>query len=233
MRSHLLIWVLLQANAVAQVDSIDFNRDIRPIFTEHCTRCHGGVKKAGDVSYIYREDVLGEGESGEAIVVPGDPSASEMIRRIASDDPDERMPPPEEAPDGLSKLEVAKLTRWVKEGATWNEHWAFDRPRWAPKPAVHMNDWPRSRVDHFILSQLESVGLSPSDKAPRMQWLRRVSFDLIGLPPTLEEMENFQFDTADDAYAKVVNRLLQSERFGERWGGALARSGPLRRLDGI
>src|SRR5690606_30251093 len=107
--------VFLTVSAAAE--PVDFNRDIRPILTKNCTTCHGGVKQAGGVSFIFREQALGEGESGKRVVVPGDPSASEMVRRILSDDPDEKMPPPEEHPHGLEPDQVALLQRWIKEGA--------------------------------------------------------------------------------------------------------------------
>lgn len=170
---------------------IDFARDVRPILNANCTACHGGVKEAGEVSFIYRELALGKGESGNPVIVPGNPDASEMIKRIESTDPDEIMPKPEHGP-ALAKFQIDILRQWIKEGAKWGEHWAFVHPEKHPLPPVQQTDWPIRNLDHFILAQLESEKLKPSRTADPEQWLRRASFDLIGLPPTLEEIEAFK-----------------------------------------
>lgn len=206
--------------SVAQDDAVDFNRDVRPILTKNCTTCHGGVKKAGDVSYLYREDTLGKGESGKTIVVPGDPDASEMIRRILTADPDDRMPPPDHHPKPLPEKEIEILTKWIEQGAEWGTHWSFLKPEMPPLPEVRDSNWPRQDLDRFILSRLDSENLKPSPEAAPAEWLRRVSFDLTGLPPTLEEYEAFLIAIEKDkegSYAAAADRFLASPAYGEKW----------------
>jgi hypothetical protein len=199
---------------------VDFNREVRPLLARNCTTCHGGVKQAGGVSFIFRKDVLGVGDSGQPVVVPGDPAASGMIRRIKSEDPDEKMPPPEEHPAGLAPQQIALLERWVAEGAAWEEHWAFIPPVAETPPTVKATGWPRVELDRFVLARLESEGIAPTPAAEPHLWLRRVSLDLTGLPPTLEDWERFQAAFAADpdaAMAAAVDGLLASSHFGERW----------------
>ncbi len=201
-------------------DTVDFNRDVRPVLTKNCTTCHGGVKKAGDVSYLYREDTLGKGDSGRTIVVPGDPDASEMIRRLLVSDPDERMPPPDHHPEPLPEEDIETLTKWIAQGAEWGEHWAFRKPEPQRLPAVSNTTWPRQDFDKFILARLEAEKLSPSPQADPVEWLRRASLDLTGLPPTLEEYEKFRSSLESDpgkAYGTAVDRLLASPAYGEKW----------------
>lgn len=198
---------------------IDFARDVRPILNANCTACHGGVKEAGDVSFIYRDRALGIGESGNPVIVPGNPDASEMIKRIISTDPDEIMPKPDHGPP-LAKFQIDILRQWIKEGAKWGEHWSFVPPVKHPLPSLKKTDWPIRDLDHFILARLEAENLSPSRVADPEQWLRRASFDLIGLPPSLEEIEAFKKSAAENyqlAVEKETDRLLASPRFGERW----------------
>lgn len=215
--TSLLAWAGSHQTLAAQQVAIDFNHDVRPILVQHCTRCHGGVKQASGVSYIYRDQVLGEGDSGATIVVPGDPDASELVRRITSDDEWERMPPPDEVPEGLPPEEVRTLIEWVKQGAPWDEHWAYKQPQPSPPPQVSHSEWPRMPIDRFVLARLETEGLRPAPEANRARWLRRVSFDLTGLPPTPEEIDSFLADNREDAFERVVDRLLGSDAFGERW----------------
>lgn len=198
---------------------IDFSRDVRPIFNSHCTACHGGVKEAGEVSFIYRDRALGKGESGKSVIVPGNPTASEMIARITATDPDDIMPKPEHGPP-LSAKEIETLRQWITEGAKWGEHWSFVSPQDHPLPEVKEKNWPRRDLDFFVLAQLEAKQLKPSRHASPEQWLRRAHFDLIGLPPSIEEIEIFKTAAAadlDTAIEKETERLLASPRFGERW----------------
>ena len=196
--------------------AVDFARDVRPILNAHCTACHGGVKEAGEVSFIYRDKALGKGESGKPIIVPGDPDASEMMARILSTDPDEIMPKPEHGPR-LPDGEIAVLRQWIEEGAEWGEHWSFVAPREYPAPAVKDAAWPRNDIDRFLLARLEREGLRPAKEADKAALLRRVSLDLTGLPPSTAELDAFLADPAPDAYERQVDRLLASPRFGERW----------------
>jgi hypothetical protein len=205
---HYVRW---QRTATAPVD---FSRDIRPIFNQYCVACHGGVRQKNDVSFIYREEALGKGSSGRATIVPGNPAASELIARVTSSDPGLRMPyhaPP------LQPQQVALLRQWIKEGAKWTDHWAFVTPRAQPLPAIRNTHWPRQPADRFILATLEQQGLQPAPEATRAELLRRVSFDLTGLPPTVQELTGFLADTAPDAYERAVDRLLASPHYGERW----------------
>jgi len=214
--STLLIPILLISPIHAD---IDFSREIRPILNANCTACHGGVKEAGGVSFIYRDKALGIGESGKTVIVPGNPDASEMIARMISTDPDEVMPKPEHGPP-LSKHQIDLLRQWIKEGAKWGEHWSFVPPENHPLPPVKQSDWPRQKLDHFILARLEAEALKPSVTADPAQWLRRASFDLIGLPPTIGELDAFEKSAAIDFQAainKETDRLLASPHFGERW----------------
>ncbi len=200
----------------AQGEEVDFSRDIRPLFNEHCVQCHGGVKQVRELSFIYSESVFTPAKSGEVPVVPGKPEESELMRRVTHSDEDERMPPPEHGPR-LSEQEISLFRRWIKQGADWEKHWAFRAPQKQSLPEVKHEEWPRQPIDYFILNRLEKEGFEPSEDAKRAQWLRRVKLDLTGLPPTPKEVAAFQSDTSRNAYKKVVDRLLASPAFGERW----------------
>jgi hypothetical protein len=193
---------------------VDFNRDIRPIFNSQCMACHGGVKQANGVSFSYREQALGIGKSGRPTIVPGNPRASELIARVTSSDPEFRMPlhgPP------LSPSQIALLRQWIKEGAEWENYWAFVPPKPQALPNVRRPAWVRRPEDRFILARLEKEKLGPAADADRAELLRRVSLDLTGLPPTPDELAAFVADTSKNAYEKQVDRLLASPRYGERW----------------
>lgn len=208
-------------SAGAAERAISFNDEIRPLFSKHCTACHGGVKAAGKISFVYRDKAIATGKSGEPAIVPGKPEESELIKRVISTDPDDVMPKPDHGPH-LTQAEIATLTQWIQQGAKWSEQWSFEPPIESPLPAVKQNDWARLPMDRWILAKLEAEGLSPSKSAEPAEWLRRVSLDLIGLPPTFEEAEAFfaAVKASPDSrkpYEEVVDRLLASEHFGERW----------------
>lgn len=210
---------LLLATAPHALAEINFTRDVQPILNKNCVACHGGVKEAGGVSFIFRDQVLGKGESGKTVVVPGKPEESEMIARVITDDPDDLMPQPDHGPR-LSETDVETLRKWIAEGAEWGEHWSFTAPENHPAPAVKNTAWPSNDIDRFILSKLESKNLTPSATAEPAEWLRRASLDLIGLPPTLAELDAFEAAAEKDfpaAIATETERLLTSPRFGERW----------------
>ena len=198
------------------LEVVQFNKHIRPILAAHCLACHGGVKQASGLSFVYRERVFGEADSMMPIVTPGDVSESYLIDRVTDPDSDSRMPPGEHGP-ALSKHEIALLKRWIEQGAAWEEPWALVAPKQTTAPDWSEQDWCRSAIDHFILARLQVESLTPSGEAPRREWLRRVSFDLTGLPPTAEEIAAFERDETDFAYERVVDRLLASPRYGERW----------------
>lgn len=198
----------------ASAPAVDFNRDVRPILNQTCVSCHGGVRQKNGVSFIYRDEALGKGTSGRRTIVPGHPEASELIARVSSTDPEVRMPyhaPP------LPPQQIALLKQWIKEGAHWEDHWAFVAPKPQTLPAVKRGQWPIQPLDRFILARLEREHLEPSSEATKEALLRRVSFDLTGLPPTAEELSDFLADASTNAYDRQVDRLLASPRYGERW----------------
>ena len=212
-------WGIGLLPSVGSTPKTDFNRDVRPLFAKHCTACHGGVKAAGGISFIYREKALAAGKSGKRAIVPGNPDASELIRRVTSLDPDVRMPQPEHGP-ALVPHEVSVLKQWIREGAPWSEHWSFVPPHDPPLPQVKHRSWVRSPLDRFILARLESEDLKPSPEATSAEWLRRVTLDLTGIPPTPREYSDFleaRSHNRRQAKEQVVDRLLASPRFGERW----------------
>lgn len=208
-------WLVAAPNVPA-ADDIYFNRDIRPILSANCAACHGGVKQAGGVSFVYPDQVLPpEGW----IVEPGDPDASSLIERIESDDADLRMPPSDHGPP-LAKEEISLLRQWIAQGAKWQQHWAFEQPMATPVPSVSDEAWPRRELDRYILARLDAEGLAPSEDASPRRWLRRVTLDLLGLPPSPEQQRQFVEDVAENgeqAYEQAVDRLLASSHFGERW----------------
>lgn len=206
-------------------EKVDYNKDVKPILNKNCMGCHGGVKKAGNVSFLFEEEIIRPGKSGKIPVVPGDAHGSEMIRRILSDDPEERMPK-EGAP--LAEEEVEVLKKWINQGAQWGRHWSYNR---VERPEVPSGggllaslkfwetdgEWAKNEIDYFVRRKLKENGLTPAAEADRATLIRRVSLDLTGLPPTEKEVADFIKDTSPDAYEKVVDRLLASSAYGERW----------------
>ena len=220
----LLAAVLITLTSLLKTDRIDYNTQVKPILNKKCISCHGGVKQKAGLSFITREDALTPAESGKPAIIPGDPGASELVRRITSHDPEERMPYREEP---LSKDEISILKQWIKEGAEWGLHWAYQpvtNPE-LPKPGRRFfglfppekNDWVKNDLDWFILDRLKKEGLKPSEEADKSTLLRRVSLDLIGMPAPDSLAERFLNDTSSMAYARLVDSLLASPRFGERW----------------
>jgi hypothetical protein len=196
-------------------EKIDFSAQVKPILNKRCISCHGGVKRNADFSLLFRHEALDTTESGKLAIIPGDPNHSEMIRRVNLKDPEERMPYKEEP---LSNEEIRILTQWIEEGAEWGDHWAYEKPKPVVVPATELHDdWPQNEIDHFILKKLEEEGLSPSKPAEKSTQVRRVYMDLIGLPPTSQQALSFLNDNSPQAYEKVVDELLSSEHFGEKW----------------
>lgn len=209
--------VVLQSSLVAKVD---FARDIRPILNANCTECHGGVKAAGNVSFVYEDKVVNyKGKSDYTVVVPGDVEESEMFFRITTDDEDDRMPPPEDH-ESLSEDEVALIKQWIEEGAEWSEHWAFEKPRKPPVPKTQFDNHAQGELDRFLFARLEEEGLEPSPLETPGRLLRRLSLSLTGLPPALLELEAFEADYAENpkrAVEDAVDDLMSRPAFGERW----------------
>jgi hypothetical protein len=211
-----------------------FEKKVRPVLAENCFKCHGGGKKKGSLALDSRAGLLQGGDKGPAIV-PGKPEESRLIEAIGYKNAELQMPPRGKLPEAV----VRDLTAWVRMGAPWpaeqrpgvvadksgidiekrkTEHWAWKPLRAPSLPAVKARGWPQCDVDRFVLAKLEEKGLSPAQPAERRTWLRRVSFDLIGLPPTPGEIEAFLEDESAEAAVRVVDRLLASPHFGERWG---------------
>lgn len=196
----------------SSASAVDFADDIQPILNEHCVACHGGVKQAGDLSFIHRDSAL-------AVIEPGDVDGSYMIDRILSDDESEIMPPPEHGAP-LTEEKIALLKTWIEEGAKWKQSWGYEPPVAPGVPDVANPDACRQSIDRFVRSTLEGQGIQPAKDAPPHQWLRRVTLDLTGVPPTLAEVESFHAaakERGDAAYAEKVDELLQASGYGERW----------------
>lgn len=206
-----LLCPLLLGAVVPAATAVDFNADVQPILADACFRCHGPDESQREAELRLDEppsDVL-----REQLLTGG----GELLRRIRADDPDVRMPPADAARQ-LTPAEIKTLSDWIASGAAWGKHWAFAPPRKTPLPEVEFEGWSRSSIDRFVGATLQRKGWRPSPRATRETLIRRASLDLIGLPPSLAEVEAFLADPDDDrtAYAKVVNRLLQSPRYGER-----------------
>lgn len=195
---------------------LDFNRDIRPILSDNCYACHGpdAEKRKAGLRLDLKDGALAPLKSGEIAIVPGDLAKSGLIARITTKDEDDLMPPAKSGKQ-LTANQVDLLKRWIAQGAEWKEHWSFIKPERPPVPAVKNQRWPRNPIDAFILARLDKEKLRPAKQADKATLIRRVTFDLTGLPPTLEEVDAFLADTKPDAYERLVDRLLQSPRYGE------------------
>lgn len=193
------------APRVRGLEAVKFSRDILPILSENCLSCHGQDEshRKGELRLDLREAAL-----LKSALVPGNSEGSEVIKRILSSDPEEVMPPPKSHKPRLKEEQVAILRRWIQEGAVWGKHWAFELPL---KEAVEGHP-----VDYFVRKKLTALSLQPSPEAPKHTLLRRLSFDLTGIPPTPEETEAFCKDISPAAPLKAVRRLLNSKHFGER-----------------
>jgi hypothetical protein len=196
---------------------VEFNRDVRPIFSDKCYTCHGPDAAAKHVPFRLDSEAAAKADlaGGKHAIVAGDPDASEIIRRVTAAKPALRMPPVSSGLK-LSDTEIDTLRQWIAQGAEWQKHWSFIPPVRPALPEVKNAAWPRNPIDRFILQRLEREGLQPSPEANRETLIRRVSLDLTGLPPTPAETDAFLNDRSSDAYEKVVDRLLASPRYGER-----------------
>jgi hypothetical protein len=196
---------------------VSYNRDIRPILSNNCFKCHGpdAKERQAGLRLDTRAEALKPTESGRKAIVPGKPAASALVRRITSSKEDFIMPPPD-SNKKLTPAEKELLQRWIEQGAGYQELWSFVPPTRPPLPPVTRADWPRNAIDYFVLSRLDAEGLPPSAQADKTTLIRRLSLDLTGMPPTLAEIDSFLADTSPDAYEKVVGRLLASPHFGER-----------------
>ncbi|MBX3242232.1 MAG: DUF1553 domain-containing protein [Chitinophagaceae bacterium] len=214
----LLIIVVIGIRFFGQ-EKVDFNTEVKPLLNKKCISCHGGVKKEGGFSVLFRNEAMDTTDSGHPAIVPGHPDKSEMIRRLVSRDPEERMPYNHEP---LSDREIDMLKRWIKEGAEWGDHWAYVAVQPTPVPGKKKlfsggKDWVKSDIDYFILEKIKQEKLSPSAEAGKATLLRRVSLDLIGMPAPEDIAQKYLADNSADAYAKLVDTLLDLPQYGERW----------------
>jgi hypothetical protein len=204
---------------------VDFERDVLPVLKSRCFSCHDARKHQSSLRLDVRSLAFKGGESGKRAIVPGKPDQSDMLRRIASTDEDVQMPPTGKR---LSAAQVAAIRTWIAGGAKWpdalaneagaGKHWAFVAPRRPSLPIIRDSSRARNPIDRFILARLEKEDLQPSPPAERATLARRLYLDLIGLPPLPAEIDAFVHDPAPDAYEKLVDRLLASPHYGERWG---------------
>ncbi|MEO1261185.1 MAG: DUF1553 domain-containing protein [Bacteroidota bacterium] len=226
--SAIMIFVIIQScsektTALNIVDGrtlpakIDYNFHVKPILSDRCFACHGPdeAKRGADLRLDTKEGMFAELASGGHAIIKGKPHRSKIIERIHHNDLEMKMPPPESNLN-LTEYEKAVLEKWIEQGAEYKEHWSFIPPEKVVLPPVEKTDWAANEIDYFILSKIEKEHLIPSELANKETLIRRATFDLTGLPPTLEEVDNFLNDDSENAFEKVVDRLLASEKYGER-----------------
>jgi mono/diheme cytochrome c family protein len=207
---------LLALRAAAALPAVDFDREIRPILSDNCFACHGPDEKQRMAKLrLDTKDGIFADRGGYQVLTPGKAAQSKLYQRISAADKAKRMPPPY-ADRTLNDKQIELIRRWIDEGAKWETHWSYVPPKRSDLPDVKEKAWPRNAIDNFILARLESEGLKPSPEADKTTLIRRVTFDLTGLPPTPAEVDAFVRDKSADAYDKVVDRLLGSPRYGER-----------------
>ncbi|HRX79327.1 MAG TPA: DUF1549 domain-containing protein, partial [Pirellulaceae bacterium] len=194
-------------------ESVEYNRTIRPLLAAKCLACHGPdeEERKADLRLDVRESAIDSGA-----IVPNKPDESELLRRVLSTDPDEQMPPLDSG-ETLTDEQRHQLRLWIQDGAKYEQHWAFVPPQRPAIPMVKESSWVRNDIDRFVLAKLEVEKLAPSEEADRYTLVRRVYLDLIGLPPTPEEADAFVNDADPMAYDKLVDQLLRSKHYGERW----------------
>lgn len=232
-------WILTGAAATVLLSSfsflgifshqVNFNDEVKPILNKHCMACHGGVKKAGGVSFLFEEDMYEPAKSGKPPVVAGDADESEMMRRILLPEGHEDKMPKDGLP--LKEEEIEVLKKWIDQGAKWGNHWAYNRVERPKVPSIGgfwarlgLTDddetrWAKNEIDRFVLEKLREQSLKPAPEAERGILIRRLSLDLTGLPPTETQVQRFLKDTSPKAYENLVDTLLASSAYGERWAG--------------
>lgn len=199
-------------------EKVDFNYHIKPLLSDRCFKCHGpdAAARKGDLRLDLPEEALEkELSDGGHVFVAGKLRKSKGFQRLINDDPDLKMPPPKSNLQ-LSEYEIALIAKWIKQGAEYKPHWAFIPPEKANLPPIENTPWAKNEIDHFILNKMEGQGLTPADRASRHQLIRRLSLDLTGLPPSVEQIEAFVADNRPDAYERLVDELLASPHYGER-----------------
>ena len=188
------------------MSEVDFEREVRPILINHCMRCHGGIKAKAGLNFTNKSTVFGRLDSGEIPVIAKHPDKSELIHRIVSTDKSEKMPPEK----SLNQKEINTLKAWIGEGAKWPKHWSYS--------TLHVKTKMGSTIDQIISFKLKELGLNQNKIANKRTLIRRLSLDLIGLPPSKIEINNFLNNRSKHAYKELVLRLMESKHFGERWG---------------
>ena len=203
----------------AAADDVSFNRDIRPLLSDRCFACHGphAEKREADLRLDVPDGEQGpfQARDGHQVIKPGDPDVSEIWKRLNTDDPSQQMPPSDSGKKPLTDAQKQLVRQWILQGATYDEFWAFVAPRPQQPPSVSDASWLAGRIDQFVLDSLDKKQLKPQPRADKRTLIRRVSFDLSGLPPTREEIHAFENDDRLDAYGKLVDRLLASPQYGE------------------
>ena len=194
---------------------VSYNKDIRPIFNQKCLACHGGVKQMGGFSLLFEEEAFAATESGMPAIIRGKAHKSELVSRLRHHDAEQRMPQESEA---LAEKDIQLIETWINQGAKWEQHWAYIKPDASIRPPIIADkDWAKNAIDHFIWQRLAQDSLRPNEELDKSSLLRRLSLDLIGLPPSLEERNAFLANNKEDAYEQEVSRLLDSPHFGEKW----------------
>ncbi|MEI7628304.1 MAG: DUF1553 domain-containing protein [Bacteroidota bacterium] len=212
------------AACVLTSKKVDYNTEVKPIFNKSCITCHGGVKRQGGFSLLFRTDALAKNKSGKPAIIPGNPDSSELIKRLTLKDPEERMPYKHPS---LSQKEITTLKNWIKEGAIWGDHWAYVPVAEVSIPSNGRGpfslfgtpSWINNDIDQFIFQKIKKEGLTPSDEADKATLLRRVSLDIIGMPASEKLNEWFMHNNEKNAYEKLVDTLLTSPHYGEKWAG--------------
>ena len=219
-RQVFFIWLvnltlLLGACNLPWQEKISYNQDVRPILNKNCLSCHGGVKKNGGFSLLFKEEALDTTDSGNPAIIPGDAKNSELVKRLHHHDPEVRMPQ-EAAP--LSTEEIAIIEAWIDQGAKWEEHWAYVPPETnMPPPDFVLENRESNEIDAFILRRLKEEGLTYTHEAQSEVLLRRLSLDLTGLPSSPALSKIYHEAPPEEAYERVVDQLLASPHFGEKW----------------
>src|SRR5258706_452885 len=216
--ASILLAPLITWTGICATPPVEFNRDIRPILSDKCFKCHGpdAANRKTRLRFDNEEGARIDLGKGRHAFIPGDATKSELYERIASDNPARRMPPAYTGEEKLKDREIDLIRRWIEQGAVWERHWSLIPPRKPQPPKVRSAGWPRKPIDSFILERLERERLHPAPEADKSTLIRRVSLDLTGLPPTPSEVESFLQDSSQLAYEKVVDRLLASPRYAER-----------------
>lgn len=200
-------------------DLVDYNFDIRPILSDKCFKCHGpdANQRKADLRLDTESGAYAalKDDASQFVIVPGEPDRSALYHRIITQDTLDIMPPPEANLD-LTEEEIRLIGKWIEQGAEYKPHWAFIPPERPEQPEVEQTDWPKTEIDYFVLAKMENQGLAPNPDADKMHLLKRLAFDLTGLPPDLDLQQRFLADESPEAYEKVVDELLASPHYGEK-----------------